>query len=124
MDKSFKDILLVESEIASEPCNMRELNYEELKEWMQRSTATYSSAASTKHNTISDLAEAVWMEFGTVLHGAMTELKEYYFFKGFLDQMNYADVLQVFKKNVVVERLQNTDEEDNQSNPEDEEINF
>jgi hypothetical protein len=120
-EQSFKEILLKESDVVCEPSSARELTHQELNEWYANLKKQRNKSSTTNS---SEAEEMFWSTFDNVLAGCMKELKEYYFFDGFLDELKYEDVLTVFKKNIVVEKLLNTDDEDNQSNQEEDEINF
>lgn len=127
IEKSFKEVLEKENEIVCEPCVIPELTYEELNQWLgslkQGKSSTMGAATQFKAAAW-ECEDAFWAEFDSVLFNLVNDLKEHYFFEGFMDSLEYADVLRVFKDNIKVERAQNTDDEDNVSNPEDEEIIF
>lgn len=122
IEKSFKEILAKENEVVCEPCVIPELTYEQLNQWLGSLKTQNGKSVVTKGTW--ECEDAFWAEFDSVLFNLVKELKEYYFFEGFVDDMNYVDVLRVFKKNIKVEKAQNNDDDDYVSNPEDEEIIF
>lgn len=125
IDKSFKEVLAKDNEIVCEPCVIPELTYEQLNEWLASLKCnSQPSISATASKAAWDCEDAFWSEFDSVLFNLVKDLKEYYFFDGFMDDMTYANLLKVFKKNIKVEKAQNADDDDNLSNPEDDEIIF
>lgn len=117
--KTFKEVLTIENaEDIIETDYRREYTWEELITEIENNEITNRDRVKDRDND-----DNFWGEFDVVLFNMMDDLKEKYFFKGFMDNMEYKDILRVFMKNIFVERNPiNSDDEDCNSNEDEEEV--
>lgn len=117
--KTFKEVLTIENaEDIIETDYRREYTWEELITEIENNEITNRDKVKDRDND-----DNFWGEFDVVLFNMMDDLKEKYFFKGFMDNMEYKDILRVFMKNIFVERNPiNSDDEDCNSNEDEEEV--